>query len=328
MKVLETSKSKKKVFPAFLAGTFLLVEALLLLSLAPACRLYKLRQQLDPVNAEFLSKVGYIITKEEEKIFLELPDSEREAFKEEFWKRRDPDPYTPENEFQMEYLNRIQKADGLYIGEGKPGWLTDRGRIYILFGPPTDRVTYPMGGDPYSRCREIWYYGNFPVLFIDQTCTGNYVLTTLDLSHLHDLNLALASFQTTFKKEREFFNFTLGLKKIRDEENLVEGMIALDIPYEGIWFSAEGGKLKTVLEMNIEIRDSENVVVWSHHGEYEVALTEEELNEKRKMDHRIEIPFVLTENLDKLRQAKARLHITLKNRTGGEELKKVAEFSI
>lgn len=113
--------------------------------LSPSCHYYKLEQKLDPINAEFLDKVRYIITKEERSIFLDLPNSEREKFKEEFWKRRDPDLQTEENEFKMEYYNRIERSTKFFISEGRPGWLSDRGRIYILFGPLMDRISDNMG---------------------------------------------------------------------------------------------------------------------------------------------------------------------------------------
>jgi GWxTD domain-containing protein len=124
-----------------LYSLLIILSLLLLLS----CRLYQLERKLDPENAEFLSKVSYIITKEERKIFLELPDKEKEKFREEFWKRRDPDLETEENEFKTEYFKRLERAAEIFMGEGRPGWLTDRGRIYVLFGPPADRMTYPMG---------------------------------------------------------------------------------------------------------------------------------------------------------------------------------------
>ena len=145
-----------------LALGLLLLSSFFLVFFSSSCRLYKLERKLDPANAEFLSKVRHIITSKERKIFLELPDSEKEQFIEEFWKRRDPDSDTEENEFKMEYLNRVEKTSKLFGSEPKPGWLTDRGRIFILFGPPTERITYPMGGDPYGRCREVWLYGAFP----------------------------------------------------------------------------------------------------------------------------------------------------------------------
>ena len=70
-----------------------------------SCRYYNLEQKLDPVNKDWLNRVRYIITTEESHIFLDLPDEEKEAFKEEFWKRRDPDPNTEENEFQPLYID-------------------------------------------------------------------------------------------------------------------------------------------------------------------------------------------------------------------------------
>ena len=74
------------------------------LAVMTACRLYNLERKLNPADADFLNKVRYIITSEERRTFLELPDSEKAQFIEDFWKRRDPDPTTEENEFKMEYF--------------------------------------------------------------------------------------------------------------------------------------------------------------------------------------------------------------------------------
>lgn len=300
-----------------------------------SCRLYQLERKLDPENAEFLSKVRYIITGKERKIFLELPDAEKEEFKKEFWRRRDPDPSTEENEFKMEYFNRMERADDLFVAEGKPGWLTDRGRILILFGQPTDRITYPMGGDPYSRCREIWYYGNFPVVFVDSTCTGTYHLITYDLSairslnlmYMHELSLAQARAQDTIRGERKFFDFELNVKKIHVEEERVEGVIAVDIPYSELWFKAEEEMLKTVLDLKLQIKDPEGNLIWDYEGAFEVEIWEEELKESVSKKYNMEIPFVVDKDVEKLRQGKNRLFAILKNRTGGEELRKMMEFS-
>lgn len=309
------------LFPFLFAG-------FLLLFLSTSCRLYKLEQKLDPKNADWFSKVRYIITREERKIFLELPDSEKEKYKEEFWKRRDPDPDTEENEFKTEYYNRMERADELFSGEGKPGWLTDRGRIYILFGPPTDRITYPMGEDSYSRCSEIWYYGNFPVIFVDSTCAGNYVMVTLNLEHLHELNLAQDYVSKTFTKEKEFFDFNLEIKKILVEENRVVGMIVIEVPYNEIWLKSEAEKFQTTLELHLELEDSENVLFWEYRNSYEVAMDEAELKEKKGKKYQIEVPFTLEKDLSRLRQGKNMLHALLKNKTGGEDLKKVMEFNL
>jgi len=311
---------KKSIYSVL---TFLL----LLFLLFPSCRLYNLERQLDPVNAEFLSKVRYIITKEERKIFLELPDEEKEKFKEEFWERRDPEPETEENEFKIEYFNRIERANELFHGEGKQGWLTDRGRIFMLFGPPTDRIKYPMGGDPYSRCREIWYYGNFPIIFMDYYCNGSYELTTINLSHLHDLNLAQSYAQKTFKKEKELLDFGFKVEKslVKDK---VEGVITIEIPYAAIWFKSVDDKLETTFDVHLELKDSTDELVWEYQGSFDVTTDEIELQQKRKKNYSFEIPLVIEEGLERLRQGKNLFYILITNTTGGEELKKVMEFRL
>ena len=117
----------RRLFPKVLA---VLIPLFLLLN---ACTAKRLEGKLDPESKEFYNKVRYIMTGKESKIFLELPPSARAEFIEEFWKRRDPNPETEENEAKDAYFERIEEANRLFRGGGRPGWLQDRGRIYILF---------------------------------------------------------------------------------------------------------------------------------------------------------------------------------------------------
>src|SRR5438093_7920755 len=90
--------------------------------------------------------VVYIISPEERDVFQKLTtDEERDRFIEQFWARRDPDPTTHANEFKEEHYRRIQYAND-HFHAGIPGWRTDRGRIYIAFGPPDRIETHPVGG--------------------------------------------------------------------------------------------------------------------------------------------------------------------------------------
>ncbi len=90
-------------------------------------------------------EVPYIISNREKEEFLALEsETHREAFLEYFWQRRDPDPATESNEFQEEHTRRIDYANQHFGNEGKPGWRTERGRIYIIHGPPDD-VRYSFG---------------------------------------------------------------------------------------------------------------------------------------------------------------------------------------
>lgn len=136
--------------------------------------------------------VRYIITDEERKAFNKLTtDEEREQFIEAFWRRRDPDPDTDENEYKELYYERIAYSNE-HFTSGKPGWMSDRGRIYIKFGKPDEIETHPTGG-PYERPSyqgggstvtypfEIWFYRYLPgvgsgieIEFVDPTSTGEY----------------------------------------------------------------------------------------------------------------------------------------------------------
>src|SRR5215471_4401121 len=89
--------------------------------------------------------VEYLITPAERETALRLKTAaEREAFVAEFWRHRDPTPGTPENEFYEEHYRRLAEADQKF-SSGVAGWRTDRGRIYITWGPPDFVETNPMG---------------------------------------------------------------------------------------------------------------------------------------------------------------------------------------
>ena len=90
--------------------------------------------------------VRWIITDQERKAFLQLSnDEERDKFIEAFWDRRNPNPDSEDNEFKDEHYRRIEYANE-HFAAGVPGWKTDRGRIYIVFGPPDEIDSHPSGG--------------------------------------------------------------------------------------------------------------------------------------------------------------------------------------
>ncbi len=327
-------RSKNPWISSGLLLFFLLISIITVSS--SSCRLYRLERKLDPINEEFLSKVRYIITQKEKKIFLELPDSEKEKFREEFWASRDSDPRTEENEFKNMYFDRIEKANELFVTEAKPGWLTDRGRIFVLFGPPYERITYPMGSLYSNRCQEIWYYGSFPVVFVDPTCTGQYKLITYDLtalrnfnlSYMHELSKAQNRAMKAPEKPKEGLDFNLTVKKNIISENKIEGTIEITIPYEAIWFNAEDEILKTVLEVRLELKDFEANPIWIYEKSFEIEIQEKKLEEKKGKKYKIEILFTLDKELKKLRMGKNLLYATVRNQTGNEEAKKVMEFKL
>jgi GWxTD domain-containing protein len=159
----------------------------------PSEKQRKVKPELKKAYKDWLDKdVAYIITEEERRAFKKLEtDDERERFIEEFWRRRDPDPDTDENEFREEYYERIAYANE-HFASGIPGWKTDRGRIYITWGKPDEKETHPMGGS-YNRESyegggststypfEKWFYRYLPgvgsgveIEFVDPTGSGEY----------------------------------------------------------------------------------------------------------------------------------------------------------
>ena len=104
-----------------------------------------IRNELSPEDKKWLNEdVRWIITDEEARAFKNLSnEEERQSFIESFWQRRNPSPDSPENEFRDEHYARIAYANE-HFAAGKPGWLTDRGHIYIAFGTrPADRTSGP-----------------------------------------------------------------------------------------------------------------------------------------------------------------------------------------
>jgi GWxTD domain-containing protein len=130
--------------------------------------------------------VAYIITDEERAAFLNLrTDEEREKFIKQFWLRRDPTPGTLDNESKIEHYRRIAYANDRFSTPGRPGWQTDRGHMYIVYGPPDqidDRPQRPGTAEPYQM--QIWTY---------RVVTGigeNASFTFIDRSGAGDLRLA------------------------------------------------------------------------------------------------------------------------------------------
>ncbi len=153
-------------------------------------------EKLGGVYKKWLDEdVRWIITDEELSAFKKLTtNAERDQFIEGFWQRRDPTPDTAENEYKEEHYRRIAYANEHYAA-GMPGWRTDRGRIYIMYGPPTSIDSHPMGG-PYQRSQdegggntttfpfEVWRYRyldgigqEIEIEFVDDCGCGAYEMT-------------------------------------------------------------------------------------------------------------------------------------------------------
>jgi GWxTD domain-containing protein len=191
--------------PVFAAGLIAIGSGIALLAFQsgspkPAQVLAQAREATPPAESPWdkwlTEDVAYIITNEEGNDFRQLGrDAEREHFVEQFWLRRDPTPGTPENEFREEHYRRIGYANSHFTTpSGLPGWKTDRGRIYITFGPPDEIDAHPPagarqrpaagGGQTSAYPYEDWRYrfiegigDNVQIEFVDQAMTGDYRMT-------------------------------------------------------------------------------------------------------------------------------------------------------
>jgi GWxTD domain-containing protein len=141
--------------------------------------------QMDPRYSRWPSEdVVYIIDDDERAAFLKLTtDAERDRFIEQFWAERNPAPGGAENVYKQEHYRRIAYANSHFgTDSGAPGWQTDRGHIYIVWGPPDEIETHP--GTPRNPLRtEVWAYRRVQgigekgtVTFIDRTGHGDYRL--------------------------------------------------------------------------------------------------------------------------------------------------------
>ena len=152
------------------------------------------KKELKKAYVDWVKDVEPILTDEERSAWDKLKtDEEREQFIMIFWGHRDPDPDTIENEYKQQYYERVAYADERF-SSGKPGRLTDRGRVYIKFGKPDEIESHPSGG-PYERPSyegggststypfEKWFYRHIPNVrsgveleFVDPTGSGEYRL--------------------------------------------------------------------------------------------------------------------------------------------------------
>ena len=156
----------------------------------------RLRKELASPYAKWLDEdVRWIISDEERTAFKRLQtDDERESFIEQFWLRRDPTPDTEENEYKEEHYRRIAWANDRFAS-GVPGWKTDRGQIYIKYGPPDENDSHTSGGPgmrdiqegggdttffPYERWRYRYLEccgSDVTIEFVDTSLTNEYHMT-------------------------------------------------------------------------------------------------------------------------------------------------------
>lgn len=129
----------------------------------------------------YFDQIAYIATEEEKQLFHQLNPQGKRKFLARFWKRRDPTPDTPKNEFKEDYIERLLKTKVLYAQGNTEGWKTDRGRILLQYGAPDFIDREPASSN--RNASEIWYFDRLPgtdgktmFVFVELRGTNKYQL--------------------------------------------------------------------------------------------------------------------------------------------------------
>jgi len=303
-------------------ATLSLAAALLLASCAAA----RLEKQLDPKSRDFISKVRYTITSEERRAFLALVPEAREAFVEDFWKRRDPSPATSENEYKTDYFNRIEQANHLFSGGGSPGWLQDRGRVYITLGPPDNRETYPRGVTFYGLPTEIWWYGFFTITFIDERWVDDYRLVPDSAVQIAVINQAQQEWnepkQGMVREPKAGRVAGLPGLDVKIEKADGEGTrFTLVLPYKNIWLKSHGDRFEATLEVTLKVADAAGAEVWTLAKAFPLDIPQSRLKEVLVQDFTAEAVAALGPGA-------YTLNVTVTNATDGSKASLERKFEI
>lgn len=132
----------------------------------------------EQIDREF-AEAGYIATTREKQEFKQLQSlAAKRQFLYDFWQKRNPNPVMTTNKYRIEYLKRVAYADNNFTVGNMPGWRSDRGRVYILYGPPDQIDRHPNQAD--AKPYQIWYYnsiqGGVSFDFVDRTGFDDYTL--------------------------------------------------------------------------------------------------------------------------------------------------------
>ncbi|MHB8054125.1 MAG: GWxTD domain-containing protein [Candidatus Aminicenantales bacterium] len=241
--------------------------------------------------------VVYIITPAEKQAFLMLAnEAERGQFIESFWKKRDPDPATPKNELKDAFYRRIALANKYFGASGIAGWRTDRGRTYILLGPP-HQIERDFGSTSTANSsstgyaeKETWQYWGLPnpklpynveFAFVDKFGNGSFVLdrnyqassssanTMRDMTYQFDQldliaetqrnpfeNLPAVKPEVTTEVSTDLLPFQFRLYTFKGDGGKVHIPLIIDVPYSSLPTKAIDGKEYASLNLVARVDDA------------------------------------------------------------------------
>ncbi len=281
----------------------LILLTLLFLSAAGCASRVKIKQ--DPFYETFFEKTSLIMTKQEIEVYKHLPDKEsKQEFIEEFWRIRDPDSSTEENEAKTEFEERVEYANKWFteweqdLGkdirrnkETERGWNSERGRLYIVLGPP-DMVIFDGMDFRFDQSRERakarqmtqeqWYYDRFRLwIYFFKIESGNWRMNTNYTELGRALEIAKLNWiSSPYQEEvKTIFKFKAGFKSDR---------VIIRIPVSRINFEEKEEKLSSEFRIKIIVYHNHKKIDEIEEKKF-VSETAEDLLKKRRIT--FEIPY-------------------------------------
>jgi GWxTD domain-containing protein len=286
--------------------------------LASGCGAGRSVRSLPPEDKQFLSEVRYIITKSEKRVFSSLGPAERAQFIDEFWRKRDPSPGSDENEFRDEYYRRIAYANRVFR-EGSTGWLTDRGRAYILLGDPERRNAYPSGYTFYDRPMEIWYYRYFTLVFVDYTFSGIFKLEPQSAQQLGIVTTTHMDVRPEIANDKRIvFDF-----EVRVEAAAAAATLVIDVPYAKlnmIQGPKAGDAIETELAIDVLVLGAKGEEVLRQRDVHPVSLQAGALDQLAK-NLSIRLPLMLA-------PGRYSVQVTLENTADKSQVSKTIKIKL
>lgn len=176
-----------------------------------------------------------------------------------------------------------------------------------------------MGYSFYDRPSEVWYYGFFPIIFVDYSFVGNYELLPISAQYVATLMRHQMGLKPDVKMEKVTLDFDLNLEKMAGGQVKVE----VKIPYKNIWFVEEDDKLGTTLSLNIEVFSAlkKKMKVWDFNEEYLLILDQSEIREN------LDESYVISAETE-LVPGKYSMKVLLENKTDGTKAQKTIKFDL
>ena len=257
----------------------------------------------DKVKQELYDELRLIMTKQEEKEFKSIKDENGlQQFVEKFWEKRNPDPSTPQNEAREVYYKRLKAAEKYFREPGKKGWLTDRGRIFVLLGPPSKRDQRMMSyedaaniaasrwsaqarfslGSTGNLNGEIWYYDDLKLVlvFLDEGGTGQYRLINPPPVLLDYLDKSKKDFGIKSNQE--------GPLPISADVDLKGKKLYVHIPLSALSFKKKDGKFYADIKLEFYYTNAKTGVQKSFAQEMKFEVKEKDIKDPEK---RVTIPL-------------------------------------